>query len=145
MKKNGRLYMQASTRKKMNTQNLSSKQGLIIHSWGPRQRASFTNGINICRPGFFCFTQLAGKYFVSYLVFTYFIVKCVVLINRSLIGVLYLKKSPLKFGTSLSYSTRCPLDHPHGSVWHSEVEMKWIRRVKTKTCPSARWVFLFLK
>lgn len=82
-----------------------------------RQKASFTNGRNICKPGFFCFTQLAGKYFVSHLVFTYFIVKCVVLINRSLIGVLFLKRSPFNAGTSLSGSDGCtspPL--PHDSV-----------------------------
>lgn len=68
-------------------------------------KGQFSNGINICRPGFFffflffsfLFTQLAGKYFVSHLVFIYFIGKCVVLINRFSMGVLFLKKESTQF------------------------------------------------
>lgn len=72
-----------------------------------------------------CFTQLAGKYFVSRLVFTYFIVKCVVLINRALIGVLFLKRSPFNSRTSLSESDGwvSPV-LPCDSVRSSEIETK---------------------
>lgn len=51
---------------------------------------------------------------------SYFIVKCVVLINRTLIGVLFLTKSPLSSRALLNKSGGCPLRCPHGPAWNSE-------------------------
>lgn len=65
---------------------------------------------------------MVGKYFVFYLVFIYFIVKCVVLINRFLIGVLFLKKNSFDFGILLSEGDGCVFRGLYGFACNFEIE-----------------------